>query len=200
MDSPDAWLSTRFRAHREVLERLEETRGESILELARAVESVARKGNTVYLCGNGGSAADAQHLAAELVGRFRHDRSGLRAVALTVDTSCLTALANDFGYDAVFERQIETHGRPGDLLIGISTSGTSRNVLRALRSARESGLATAALTGNDGGDLVACADVAVIVPDDDTARIQEAHVFVGHLVCDFVESRIFDGADVGSGR
>ncbi len=137
--------------------------------------------------GNGGSAADAQHLAAELVGRFVRERSGLPAVALTTDTSVLTSVANDFGFDRVFVRQIEALGRPGDVALGISTSGGSANVRGALEAARAGGLATIALTGSDGGAIGRAADIHVNVPDESPARVQEVHRTLIHAMCELIE-------------
>ena len=158
--------------------------------IARAADALASayhdKAKSLWF-GNGGSAADAQHLAAELVGRFRIDREALPAIALSANTSVVTALANDFAVAEVFSRQIEAFGRPGDVAVGISTSGRSANVARGLEAARRNGLSTIALTGGDGGDLVELADVCVIVPASDTARIQEMHILVGHILCELVE-------------
>ena len=137
--------------------------------------------------GNGGSAADAQHLATELVVRYKINRTPLAAIALTTDSSLLTAGANDFGYDTVFECQVRALGRPGDVAIGISTSGNSENVIRALTAAREIGVVPAALTGGDGGRLGGLADPLLIVPSSVTARIQEMHITLGHMLCDVVE-------------
>jgi len=166
----------------------------ALLDVADALEACFAADGKVLICGNGGSAADAQHLAGELVGRFRAgDRPGLPAVALTADTAVLTAWANDVGYDDVFARQVSALGRPGDVLIGISTSGRSRNVVAAFHAARRRGLRTLALTGGDGGDLAALADVTVPVPADDTQRIQEVHAVLIHLVCELVETRMLAG-------
>ena len=144
-------------------------------------------GHKVLWCGNGGSAADCQHLAAELVGRFRRPRSALCSIALTTDTSILTAVANDYGYDAVFERQVEALCRSGDVVIGISTSGNSLNVCAALRKAGEMKAATIAMTGRSGGKLASIADVCLRVPASDPARIQEGHILCGHILCEWVE-------------
>jgi D-sedoheptulose 7-phosphate isomerase len=144
-------------------------------------------GNKVLWCGNGGSAADSQHLAAELVGRFHRPRAALASIALTANTSILTAVANDFGYDEVFERQVEALCQPGDVVVGISTSGTSRNVCAALERARRSKASTVVLTGKNGGRMTALADVCIRVPSTDTARIQEAHILCGHILCEWVE-------------
>lgn len=165
----------------------------STADAAAVISGAFRDGKRVYLCGNGGSAADAQHMAAELAGRLRMDRQGLPAIALTVNPSVLTAIANDYGYDAVFARQVEALGRPGDVLVGISTSGTSRNVVAALAAAHAAGLSTIGLMGKAGGPMKEYCDVAILVPSSDTQRIQEAHIAVGHAVCELVERDLFGG-------
>ena len=149
-----------------------------------------RRGNKVIWCGNGGSAADAQHLAAELVGRFRRPRSPLPSLALTADTSVLTAIANDFGFEHVFERQIDALCQPGDVVVGISTSGSSSNVCAALRRAYELGATTIAMSGNSDGRLAELADVCLHVPSANPARVQEAHILVGHMLCEWVDTAI----------
>ena len=145
------------------------------------------KGRKILLFGNGGSAADSQHIAAELVGKLLVKRRALPAIALTTDTSTLTALANDFGYEAVFARQVEALGQSGDVAVGLSTSGESPNVLAAVRMARKMGLKTIALTGRDGGALKGLVDLALIVPSDSTQRIQESHITIGHILCELIE-------------
>jgi len=152
-------------------------------------ESLEGKGR-IYLCGNGGSAADAQHIAAELIGRFVNDRRALPAVALTTDTSALTAISNDYGYDHVFSRQIEGLCVEGDVLIAISTSGNSPSILEAVASAKALGATTLGLTGKSGGELKDAVDCALVVPSSTTARIQEMHILVGHLLCELIESRL----------
>lgn len=149
--------------------------------------SALRDGKKVLLCGNGGSAADAQHIAAELVGQYERPRRGWPAIALTTDTSALTALSNDYGYEEVFARQVQALGAKGDVLIAISTSGNSANVLAAVREARKSGCGTIALTGVGGGELAKVCDLAVVIPSDRTARVQEAHITIGHLWCEIVD-------------
>jgi D-sedoheptulose 7-phosphate isomerase len=144
-------------------------------------------GNKILWCGNGGSAADSQHLAAELVGRFRHTRRAFPSIALTTDTSILTAIANDWSYDEVFARQVEALGQPGDVLVGISTSGNSKNVCNALTKAHELGIFTVAMTGESGGQMAALADVCLCIPATDPARIQEGHILCGHILCEWVE-------------
>ncbi|MEZ5319822.1 MAG: SIS domain-containing protein [Vicinamibacterales bacterium] len=161
---------------------------EAIVRAAGIVRDAIGDGRQVLVCGNGGSATDAQHLAAELVGRFRRPRGGLAAVALTADSAVVTSIANDFGFDVVFARQVEAIGRPGDVVIGVTTSGRSPNVNAALSAARSAGLKTVAITGRDGGDAGPLADVHVNVPADDTARIQEVHRTLVHVLCDLVET------------
>ena len=156
---------------------------------ARVYETVAH-GRLLLTCGNGGSATDAQHLAEELIGRYRGNRRALPAIALTADSAALTCIANDFGYDVVFARQIEGLGRPGDLLVCFSTSGNSPNIIAALRAARDQGLGTIALLGKDGGGARELAELALVVPATDTAHIQEAHLQVLHYICEVIESAI----------
>jgi len=161
-----------------------------VLEAADTIVRTIRNGGTLLTFGNGGSAADAQHVAAELVGRFQRDRAAMAAVALTTDTSILTSVANDYGYERVFARQVEALGRKGDVALGISTSGASASVVAALDTARERGLATIALTGRDGGPVGRAAVVHVNVPSDVTARVQEVHRTLLHVICDLVERAI----------
>ncbi|MBP7776130.1 MAG: SIS domain-containing protein [Acidobacteria bacterium] len=163
---------------------------EAMVRAGEAIVQVLGAGGQVLVFGNGGSAADAQHLVAELVGRFERRRRGFPAVALTTDPSVLTAVANDYGFEAVFARQIDALGRAGDLAIGITTSGNSPNVVAGLEAARVRGLRTLALTGNDGGAAGRLAEVHVNVPEAVTARVQEAHVTVLHLLCAFVDREV----------
>ena len=149
------------------------------------------QGNKVLLFGNGGSAADAQHIAAEFVGRFAFNRPALPALALSVNTSCVTAIGNDYGFDLVFSRQIEALARPGDFAIGISTSGNSENVLQGLSVARKIGLTTVALTGCTGGKLKDAVDYCICAPSNETPRIQECHILIGHIISELVEETIF---------
>jgi D-sedoheptulose 7-phosphate isomerase len=151
--------------------------------MTRAVHA----GNKVMWCGNGGSAADSQHLAAELVGRFRRERPGLSSIALTTDTSVLTSIGNDYGYEKIFSRQVEAHCAPGDVLVGISTSGNSQNVCLALDAGRRMGAFTVAFTGEGGGAMAGVADAVLSIPSRDTARIQEGHILCGHMLCDWIE-------------
>jgi D-sedoheptulose 7-phosphate isomerase len=163
-------------AQRQVFERIAGEMTRSILE-----------GKKVLWCGNGGSAADSQHFAAELMGRFRRERRGLPSIALSTDTSALTAIGNDYGYEKVFQRQVEALCNTGDILVGISTSGNSKNVCLALESARKIGAFTVALTGEEGGAMFKIAEATLRIPSKDTARIQEGHILCGHMFCDWVE-------------
>jgi D-sedoheptulose 7-phosphate isomerase len=147
-------------------------------------------GNKVMVCGNGGSAADSQHFAAEIIGRFENDRIALPAIALTTDTSALTAIANDYGYEFIFSRQVEGMGNIGDALVGISTSGNSENIINAVESAKEKKMKTIGLLGQNGGKLSAIVNYPVIIPHDITARIQEAHIFIIHFWCALIEKQI----------
>lgn len=166
---------------------------ETVATVAAACIEVYRKGKKTLLAGNGGSAADAQHIAAELVGRYGFDRPSLPSLALTTDTSALTAIGNDYGYDSVFSRQLEGMGQEGDLFIGISTSGNSKNIVNAFESAKHRGITTVALVGRDGGIMAKMADYAIIVPSDTTPRIQESHILIGHILCDIIEKELFGG-------
>jgi len=163
---------------------------EAIADAATRIAAALAAGGRLLVFGNGGSAAEALHIADELVGRYRRTRPALPALALCANAADLTAIANDSGFDEVFARQVEAHGRRGDVALGISTSGRSRNVVLAMQRARERGLATIALTGGDGGELLACADAAIVVPSTVTARIQEAHATIGHILCAQVEDAV----------
>jgi len=174
--------------HRAAVDRLDATHLAAVTDLAADVLAAWRAGGRLLVCGNGGSAADAQHLVAELVGRFRGDRPALAAVALTVNASTLTAVANDYGYDHVFARQVEALGRPGDVLLVISTSGGSPNCVRAAAAARALGLRVHGFLGGDGGPLAADLDGALVAPSHDTPRIQEIHITLGHLLCEILET------------
>jgi D-sedoheptulose 7-phosphate isomerase len=173
-----------------VHERLREENLQPVADAAAAILAASNGGGKVLVFGNGGSAADAQHLATDLVGRFQRERRALAAVALTADSSLLTAVANDYAFDRVFVRQIEALGLRGDLAFGISTSGRSTNVVEGLRAARARGLTTIALTGRDGGPAGALADIHINVPDPGTARVQEAHRTLIHAICELVEREL----------
>jgi D-sedoheptulose 7-phosphate isomerase len=164
------------------------------VQIERFVELLCEafsNGKKLLVMGNGGSAADAQHFAAEIVGRFKLERRGLPAIAFTTDTSILTAIGNDYGFDRIFTRQLEAHGQPGDVVVGISTSGTSKNVLAALEAAKEQGCRTVGLLGRGGGTIAGIADLALVVPSDNTPRVQEGHITIIHIVCDLLEKRLF---------
>jgi len=169
----------------------------SVARAAREMAAVLSTGSKILLFGNGGSAADAQHLAAELVNRMARDRPAVAALALTTDTSILTSVANDSSYDCVFARQIEALGRKGDMVIALSTSGDSPNIVRGLERARESGLRTVGLLGRGGGRARDLCDHSLVVESDDTARIQEVHILVGHLLCEEVEALLFASPPAG---
>lgn len=158
-----------------------------IIEITEIVIDSLKKGGKVILFGNGGSASDSQHIAAELVGRFKKDRRALPAIALTTNTSVLTSLANDYGYEVVFAKQIEALGERNDVAVGISTSGKAKNVIYGIKQAKKMGIKTVALTGGDGGELAKSADISLAVPSSVTARIQEAHITIGHVICELVE-------------
>jgi D-sedoheptulose 7-phosphate isomerase len=163
----------------------------TVAEVTDLIETAFRQGNKVLFCGNGGSAADAQHLAAEFSGRFYIDREPLFAEALHVNSSYLTAVANDYHYDQVYSRLIRGCGRKGDVLVGLSTSGNSANILNAFREARSKGMITVGFTGASGGKLKADSDYLINVPSSDTPRIQESHILLGHIICQIVEERLF---------
>lgn len=187
-----SWLKN-VDAHLRVVEEARGSLDAPVAAFIAAASKSLGSGNKLLIAGNGGSAADAQHFAAELVGRFYRNREALAAIALTVDTSLLTAVANDLGYEQIFSRQVEALGKSGDVLVAISTSGNSPNILAAARLARESGISVVTLTGNSGGALLELADVAIRVPSDDVARIQEVHELVLHSVAESLEADLFRG-------
>lgn len=193
-------IAAELRELAEVASRTASTLEGVIEELAELVLETLRSGGTLLFAGNGGSAADAQHLAAEYVVRFRSERGGLSAHALTTDSSILTAAANDYGFQEIFARQVEALGRPGDLLILHSTSGDSGNLIRAAEQARTQGIRTAALLAKGGGRLLSLVDVAVVVPTDVTARAQELHLAIGHIVCRRVDEALMEGDDPSRGE
>ena len=177
----------------EVKLRVAESCGGDILAAAGAISQCFRGGGKLLLCGNGGSAADCQHMAAEFVSRLSHEfeRPGLPAIALTTDTSFLTAFANDIGFEGIFERQVQALGKPGDVLLGISTSGNSENVVRAVAQAKQIGMTSIGLLGG-GGRLSGSCDIVIAVPDDSTQLVQEAHLSIEHVICELVEIDLFD--------
>ncbi|GFE62408.1 D-sedoheptulose 7-phosphate isomerase [Geobacter sp. AOG2] len=184
-------VTAQLQAHRELFEVMEREMVPLITEMATILADTLTKGGKLLVMGNGGSAADAQHFAAEIVGRFKLERRALPAVALSTDTSILTAIGNDYGFEAVFSRQVEALAAPGDVVVGISTSGNSPNVLKAFQLARERGCCTIGLLGRDGGGIKAACNLALVVPSDDTPRIQEGHIAIIHIVCDLVEKALF---------
>ena len=175
--------------HEKMVQGLNEQIKKTIEAVVDAIYHALNKGNKVLVMGNGGSAADAQHLAAEFVGRFLVERKALPAVALTTDNSIQTAIGNDYGYDFIFVRQVEALAERGDVVIGISTSGRSKNVILALNRAKEIGCFTLGLTGGDGGEISRVTDLSLVVPSKDTPRIQEGHILIIHILCDLVEQR-----------
>lgn len=199
----EGWARDRLHNHLQesaaVARQVQDACAGSILDTARLLAATFRSGGTLLLCGNGGSAADCQHVAAELVSRLSADfeRPALPAIALTTDSSFLTAFANDHGFDNVFARQVQALGRPGDLLLGISTSGNSTNIIRAVTAAQEAGMRTVALTGQ-GGRLRELVDVAIAVPSTNTQYIQEAHLVIEHVLCDLVERILFGAQESAS--
>ncbi len=186
-----ALIKQHMARHQQVMELVAQQLSPAIAEAARVTAEALANGNKVLVMGNGGSAADAQHLAAELVGRFLRERRALPAIALTTDTSILTAVGNDYGFDQVFSRQVEALAQPGDVVIGISTSGNSANVLAALVSARAAGCRTIGLLGRDGGSIAGQVDLSLVIPTQETPHIQEAHVTIIHVLCDLVEHELF---------
>jgi D-sedoheptulose 7-phosphate isomerase len=184
------YLAGELADHAAVVSRTGDAVRDTFPAIVAACRNAIRNGHTLLFFGNGGSAADAQHFATELVVRYQKNRRALRAMALTTDTSALTAIGNDFGFDDVFARQIEALCRPGDVAIGISTSGNSENVLRGIQAARASGAVTVVFTGGDGGRVRAHADYALIIPSTTTARIQEMHLVLGHALCALLEEDV----------
>lgn len=186
----EVMISEELDEHRQVFTATVRGLAAAIGDMLALWERSIRRGGKILLFGNGGSAADAQHIAAELVIRYKSDRQPIAAIALTTDSSTITACGNDLGYDALFARQLEALGNDGDVAVGISTSGNSRNVIAALRAARQRGIATTGLTGGDGGAMKEFCDSLVIVPSRTTARIQEMHIMIGHILCKTLEARL----------
>ena len=186
-----SWVVQRLDESGELKRRLAVEQAGNISRAGRAIATALTGGGKVLLFGNGGSAADAQHIAAELVGRFARDRDPLPALALTTDTSAITAIGNDYGFEQIFVRQVHALGRPGDVAVAISTSGRSPNVLAAVKAARERRLVTIGLIGGDGGRLTGIVDISIVVPSASTARIQECHITIGHILCEMVETLLF---------
>lgn len=185
--NPTETLHTAITEHQAVFSKLDLLIPQ-ISAVALHLRNCLKNGGKILLMGNGGSAADSQHIAAEIVGRYKKERRGLPAIALTTDTSILTSIGNDYGYDYIFARQIEALCQPQDTVIGITTSGNSANVVRAIEEAKNIGATTIALTGGTGGKLATLCDFCLVMPSNDTPRIQEAHIFVGHSLCDLLEA------------
>ena len=180
-------IQKELHAHQETINKTIETMIPRIQSASELMVRILKSGNKILLIGNGGSAADAQHIAAELTGRYKSERKGLPAIALTTDTSALTAISNDYGYVRVFDRQVEALANQGDLLIGISTSGNSANIISALEVAKELGCATLGMSGKSGGKMNEVCDLNLTIPSDDTPRIQEMHILIGHILCQAVD-------------
>ena len=184
-------IRLQLRSHCEVMAALERELTPAIEKVASLLAGAFRSGNKLLVMGNGGSAADAQHFAAEIVGRFKLERRALPAIALTTDSSILTAIGNDYGFESIFSRQVEAHASAGDVVFGISTSGNSPNVQLALKRAAEIGCRTVALLGKDGGSIKEVAEISLIVPSFDTPRVQEGHLTIIHILCDLLERELF---------
>jgi len=178
--------------HQEVIQKTIDELQNYIYTACLIVSESIANGNKLLLCGNGGSAADAQHIAAELTGRYKSRRKGLPGIALTTDTSAITAIGNDFGYDEVFRRQVEALASEGDVVLGISTSGNSENVIKALKEAKSMGCKTIGFSGRDGGGMNNVCDINIVIPSDNTPRIQEMHILIGHIICQGVDNEIED--------
>ena len=181
-------IEQEFLAHLETIKKVIEVSQDDLFKASALAVDTLKAGNKILFFGNGGSAADAQHIAAELTGRYKSERKGLPGIALTTDTSALTAIGNDYGYDRVFDRQVESLANEGDLLIGISTSGNSKNVINAFITGLEMGCKTLGLSGRDGGAMNDLCDINLVVPSEDTPRIQEMHILFGHTICQFIDN------------
>lgn len=190
---PEQAIRQALSAHQASIEQLHQQMP-LLIEMGTRLRNCLLTGCKILLLGNGGSAADCQHIAAEIVGRYKRERRGLPAIALTTDTSILTAVGNDYGFERIFSRQVEALCTPKDVVIGLSTSGNSPNVLTAIHTAREIGAYTLGLTGASGGKLAQVCDLCLIVASNDTPRIQEAHILVGHLLCDLIDAETLDPA------
>jgi len=184
-------IKKQLQDHRALIDLLEREMAPLIAEMSSMISAALTNGNKLLVMGNGGSAADSQHFVAEIVGRFKMERKALPAVALSTDTSILTAIGNDYGFESIFSRQVEALAAHGDIVIGLSTSGNSPNVLKALNAAHHRGCRTIGLLGKDGGSIKAVCDLALVMPSTDTPRIQEGHITVIHIVCDLVEKALF---------
>jgi len=180
-------IKNHFFEHREVINSIDDTFIDKIYSCAEVIVNTLNNGGTVFWCGNGGSSSDCQHLAAELIGRYDKNRKPIRSISLTSDTAVLTCIANDFGYDEIFARQLEGLGKPGDTLVAISTSGKSQNVINAIKQAKYMKINAIGLLGKSGGETLPLCDDVIVVPSQTTARVQEMHIFFGHILCDLIE-------------
>ena len=194
-----SFISAQLKEHCAVFDRIEAELAGQIARIAVRLVETMKIGNKLLIMGNGGSAADAQHFAAEIVGRFKMERPALPAIALSTDTSIITAIGNDYGFERIFSRQVEALAAPGDALIAISTSGNSANILQALLTGRQAGCSAIGLLGKDGGTIKEICDLSLIIPSDDTPRIQEGHITVIHILCDLIEQTLF-GRFAGENR
>jgi D-sedoheptulose 7-phosphate isomerase len=185
------YIKNQFHESAEVKTLMAEKLSEEVDKIAVQVVEALKNGKKMFWCGNGGSAADSQHLSTELISRLRFNRPAIPSIALTTDTSFLTAHTNDFDFDDIFSRQIEALGQPGDVLVGISTSGNSGNIIKAIRTAKSKELLTIAFSGKDGGTMKSLADFSLIVPSNETQRIQEGHITIGHILCDLIEKSLY---------
>jgi D-sedoheptulose 7-phosphate isomerase len=186
-----AFITAQLMANQQTMQRIQQELTSTVADLAEKLIAALSDGKKLLIMGNGGSAADAQHFAAEIVSRFRMERPGLPAIALSTDTSIITAIGNDYGFDRIFSRQVEALAAPGDVVIGISTSGNSQNIYKALETARERNCLTVGLLGKDGGTIKQLCQLPVIVPSDDTPRVQEGHITIIHILCDLIEQGMF---------
>tara|TARA_Y100000748_G_scaffold184553_1_gene154464 strand:+ start:204 stop:782 length:579 start_codon:yes stop_codon:yes gene_type:complete len=180
-------ISSHIQEHKNVLNSFNDEMIEKIEDISNILVKALSSGNTIFWCGNGGSAGDSQHLAAELIGKFKDDRKPLKSIALTTDTSAITCISNDFSYNKIFERQIEGLGVEGDILVGISTSGNSENIINAIKKCKTIGVKSICLLGKNGGKVRSLADHSIIIDSNSTARIQEMHIMVGQIFCDLIE-------------
>jgi D-sedoheptulose 7-phosphate isomerase len=185
------FITDQLMVNQQTMQRVQQELTPAIADLAEKLIAALSDGKKLLIMGNGGSAADAQHFAAEIVSRFRMERPGLPAIALSTDTSIITAIGNDYGFDRIFSRQVEALAAPGDVVIGISTSGNSQNIYTALETARERGCLTVGLLGKDGGTIKQLCQLPVIVPSNDTPRVQEGHITIIHILCDLIEQGMF---------
>lgn len=192
MVSMDSYVQKLFGESARVKETFAKSYSEMIETVAHEMSQALTQGNKILFFGNGGSASDASHLAGEFVGRFKKERLPFPAIALGTDMAVVTAIANDYGYEALFARQIQAHGKPSDIAIGITTSGNSLNVIQGIKKAKELGLVTVVFTGNKGGNISGMADYSFIVPSDVTARIQETHITLGHVLCELIDQKILE--------